>query len=165
MKLQKVGSESIKTIQQLANTIWPVTYGEILSDRQLKYMLDKFYSELALKTQIEELKHQFILVKENEEAVGFASYSAKNSQDPSVFQLHKIYIHPKQQGKGTGKLLLNFIANEIKMQEANSLELNVNRRNNAIEFYKKIGFEIIRGEDIDIGNGFFMTDYVMQLRL
>ena len=31
----------------------------------------------------------------------------------------------------------------------------------AINFYKKNGFQIIREEDVDIGNGYYMNDYVM----
>jgi ribosomal protein S18 acetylase RimI-like enzyme len=38
----------------------------------------------------------------------------------------------------------------------------VNRDNPAIQFYQKFGFEIIDKEDIDIGNGFLMEDYVMK---
>jgi ribosomal protein S18 acetylase RimI-like enzyme len=41
----------------------------------------------------------------------------------------------------------------------------VNRENKAIGFYNKLGFTIIAEEDIPIGNGFFMNDYVMQISL
>ena len=43
--------------------------------------------------------------------------------------------------------------------------LNVNRYNKATDFYIKLGFEISYEEDIDIGNGFLMEDYVMKKRL
>ncbi|MEI9808163.1 MAG: hypothetical protein WDO16_09960 [Bacteroidota bacterium] len=38
----------------------------------------------------------------------------------------------------------------------------MNRSNNAKLFYEKIGFIVIREEDIDIGNGYLMNDYVME---
>ena len=47
------------------------------------------------------------------------------------------------------------------MQAASALELNVNKNNPAIHFYKKLDFVISRQEVIDIGNGFVMDDYVM----
>jgi ribosomal protein S18 acetylase RimI-like enzyme len=53
--------------------------------------------------------------------------------------------------------------NEISLKGLTYLELNVNRQNTAIGFYKKLGFKIIAEEDIPIGNGFFMNDYVMQI--
>ena len=50
-------------------------------------------------------------------------------------------------------------------ENARSLLLNVNRHNKAISFYKKYGFDIIAEEDIDIGNGYYMNDYVMEKKL
>ena len=43
-----------------------------------------------------------------------------------------------------------------------ALTLNVNRFNKAIDFYLKNGFKIIKEENIEIGNGFLMEDYVME---
>ena len=34
-------------------------------------------------------------------------------------------------------------------------------RETAVGFYEKLGFTVIKEEDIDIGNGFFMNDYFM----
>ena len=42
------------------------------------------------------------------------------------------------------------------------LELNVNRHNDAFHFYTKLGFSISKEEDNDIGEGYFMNDYVME---
>jgi hypothetical protein len=41
------------------------------------------------------------------------------------------------------------------------LELDVNRRNRARSFYEKQGFKVKAEKDTDIGNGFWMRDYVM----
>ena len=93
--------------------------------------------------------------------VGFASYSLKiNTKD--IFRLHKIYILQSQQGKGVGKFLLDKIIADITPSGAKFIELNVNRNNTALHFYKKLGFKIIAEEDIDIDNGYFMNDYVMR---
>jgi predicted lactoylglutathione lyase len=52
-------------------------------------------------------------------------------------------------------------------KEAGQLQfnLNVNRFNKAIQFYRKIGFEITDTVDIAIGNGYFMEDYIMEINL
>jgi ribosomal protein S18 acetylase RimI-like enzyme len=50
----------------------------------------------------------------------------------------------------------------MKTQGATTLQLNVNRNNPAKIFYEKLGFAVLNEEDIDIGNGYFMNDYVMQ---
>jgi GNAT superfamily N-acetyltransferase len=163
MEIKKGGTANTKEIQQLVYTIWPDAYGAILSKEQLDYMLELIYNNEALKNQIENLQHQFIMVYEADKAVGFASYSPKEKNNVSVFRLHKLYVLPSQQGKGTGKLLLNYIIEEIKKSGASFLELNVNRQNKAFHFYKKSGFTVSHEADIDIGNGYFMNDYIMEL--
>lgn len=154
----------METIRQLAIDTWPVAYGEILSKEQLDFMLEKFYSVASLHHQISILKHQFILAFENENPVGFASF-AVHENDHKIYHLQKLYVLPAQQGNNIGNQLINFVIDEIKKYNANSLQLNVNRNNVALHFYEKQGFKIIREEDIDIGNGFFMNDYVMEKKV
>jgi diamine N-acetyltransferase len=150
-------------IQKLAFEIWPSAYLEILGKKQLDYMLEKIYSLPSLQHQFNDLKHEFILVLENNAPIGFASFSAH--ENSPIFHLNKIYVLPDQQGKNIGKKILDYVIAEIKKSGASALQLNVNRHNKALHFYQKQGFIIIRQEDIDIGSGYFMNDYVMELTL
>ena len=84
----------------------------------------------------------------------------KGDSKTNTWKLDKIYIHPNQQDKGTGKILLDYITRNIQPKGANVLKINVNRHNKAIGFYQKWGFKIITEEDIDIGNNYFMNDYI-----
>lgn len=158
--VKKVGKEALPVIQNLANIIWPATYSELVTPQQVDYMMELIYSNSSLQKQIEK-GHQFIIAYDDEKAVAFASYSARED-NPEVYKLHKIYILPNQQGKGIGKQLIDYIKNDII--PASSLQLNVNRNNKALQFYQKIGFKIIAEEDIDIGNGFYMNDYIMEIK-
>lgn len=163
MKLIKAaGFNDLQIIHDLAHKIWPDAYRAILSPEQMKYMLHNIYSVTSLQNQLIELEHHFILVLDKNIPAGFASFSPKE-KDSFVFRLHKIYVLPQQQGTGTGKLLLEHVINSVKQLGAISLELNVNRHNKARLFYEKYGFTIIGEEDIDIGAGYFMNDYVMKL--
>jgi len=163
--IKKAGPENIYGIQSLAEITWPVAYGNILPQQQLRYMLDLFYSKAALEEQMLQKGHQFIIAFDNDEPAGFAAYSPKSIADNNTWRLHKLYIDPNQQGKGVGKILLDHILSAIKPQGATALELNVNRHNKALGFYQKTGFVITGEEDIDIGNGYFMNDYVMEKSL
>lgn len=161
--IKPAGVNELQVIHQLAGEIWPYAYGEILSVPQLEYMLEKIYSLSSLQNQVTVLKHQFIIVLQNAIPIGFASFSL-HEDEPAVYHLNKIYVLPQQQGKNIGKQILDYIINEIKNSGSESLQLNVNRNNKAIHFYKKQGFTIISEEDIDIGEGYFMNDYVMELK-
>jgi diamine N-acetyltransferase len=158
----KATIDDIDLIRQLSYAIWPNTYGNIISQAQINYMLDKMYNPAVLQKQIQEEGCTFIIVYDNEEAVAFASYNEVATQ---IWKLNKIYILPSQQGKGMGKFIINYIVNEIKPLHATALQLQVNRQNNATTFYQKLGFTIIQTADFDLGNGYFMNDYVMELRL
>jgi len=151
----------IPLIRELTFAIWPKTYGHIISQAQMDYMLDMMYSPASLQKQMDN-GCTFMLVYDEANAVAFAAYHQINTE---IFKLDKIYILPTQQGKGTGKFIINYITEEIKKLGAKALQLQVNRHNNAKLFYEKIGFKIIDTADFDIGNGYFMNDYVMSYEL
>lgn len=152
--------DDINTIGFLAQQIWPVTYGKILSSEQLDYMLQLFYSPASLRRQMKEERQLFVMMEEGEEPVGFAAWSPTG--EPGVFKLHKLYVLTGRQGKGMGKALLAFILDDVRGKGAKTLRLNVNRHNNAKQFYEKMGFAVVREEDVPIGHHYFMNDYVME---
>jgi ribosomal protein S18 acetylase RimI-like enzyme len=164
ISIRKAEPEDLTTIHDLAYEIWPAAYLEILGQAQLDYMLEKMYSLPSLEHQYNILKHHFILITDDDVPVGFSSFSSHDN-DASVYHLNKIYVHPDQQGKKLGKKMLDYIIEHIKNAGAKALQLNVNRHNKALYFYEKQGFKMIRSEDIDIGSGYFMNDYVMELKV
>jgi ribosomal protein S18 acetylase RimI-like enzyme len=162
--IQQATADDLATIRKLAYAIWPVAYGDILSAHQLQYMLGKFYSLSSLEHQFTFSKHKFIIALDDTTPIGFASFSP-HQDDHTIFHLNKLYVLPDYQGQKIGQLLLDFIISEIKNSGATSLQLNVNRNNKAIHFYEKQDFTIIRKEDIDIGEGYFMNDFVMEKKV
>ena len=162
LSIRKATAANIPLIRELTFAIWPQTYSSIISQQQINYMLEMMYNPATLQKQMEEECCTFIIVYDADEAIAFASY---NETEPQLWKLNKIYILPSQQGKGTGKFIIRYIVNEIKSRHAKALQLQVNRENKAKYFYEKLGFKIIQTADFDIGNGYFMNDYVMELVL
>jgi len=152
-------TKDIHIIQELINQIWPATYGSILTQEQQDYMVAMMYNTEELTKQLTS-DHTFLLIWDGERAIGFAGYSPK--EDAGIYKLNKIYLHPDYQGKGAGKFLINIVMDEVKATGAQVLELNVNRYNKARYFYEKIGFEVFEEKDINIGNGYWMNDFVMR---
>ena len=158
LEIRTADPEDIYTIGYLAQQIWPIAYRNILTKDQLQYMLELLYSPDALKNQMAK-HHTFLLAELDEDPVAFASYSLVS---PAKYKLHKLYVLPYLQGKGVGKALIEFILEEIIPLGAERFILNVNRNNPAKIFYEKLGFRVIAEEDVDIGNGYWMNDYVME---
>lgn len=161
LSIRPADLDDINTIGFLAQQIWPDTYGNILSPGQLKYMMNLFYSPASLRRQMVDEHHRFVIVESGEEAVGFASWAA--ASEPGVVRLQKIYFLPGQQGKGLGRSVLQFIFSAIRPEAAKTVRLNVNRYNKARQFYERMGFTVTKEEDVPIGNGYFMNDYVMEI--
>ncbi|TAF35246.1 MAG: N-acetyltransferase [Cytophagales bacterium] len=164
MFIQKADIEHIPIIRQIAQNTWPDTFGAILSPTQIEYMLQMMYSEDALKQQIQTLGHTFLLTGYAQSYTGYVSYEISMAQIAET-KIHKLYVLPTEQGKKYGLKLMQAVEEAALQQQQTSLLLNVNRYNKAIKFYQNYGFKIIKTEDIAIGNGFLMEDYVMRKSL
>jgi diamine N-acetyltransferase len=152
--------KDLPTIQMLAKKIWPGTYGHILSTGQIEYMLELMYSHESLERQMSASHHVFLILDFDAHPSGFASYSIPDGEKKG--KLHKIYIEQELQGKGLGKSLLEEVTRRVRSAGCTILQLDVNRQNEARSFYEKQGFKVTAEKDTDIGNGFVMTDYVME---
>jgi len=153
----------VETIRYIADKTWRVTYGPILEPEQISFMLGEIYSPEKITKQVKENQQTFLLLEEEGKPVAFAAYSPRE-EDPEIYKLHKLYCLPETQGKGYGKVLLNEVAQKTKDAGKQTLELNVNRYNNAKSFYEKMGFTVVYEEDIAIGD-YWMNDYVMRKEL
>lgn len=154
--------KDLEIVRKIALQTWPNAFSSILSPSQIDYMLEWMYSIGSLKNQINNQDNVFLLAC-LDEFLGFASYEL-NYKNSASTKLHKIYILPEAQGKGIGAALIKEILKIAEEQNQKSVLLNVNRQNKAVKVYEHLGFRIKEEENIDIGNGFFMNDYVMELK-
>ena len=162
-------------IRSISERTWPSTYGHIISQEQIDFMLEWMYSDASLEKQMNTGCSFYIasIKKENEqwEAVGFCSVSPEKEENngtekvegSKAHKLNKLYVLPTAQGTGAGKALLNKSIEVAKASGSSSLCLQVNKQNDAYTFYLKHGFVKEQEFKFDIGNGFFMDDYVMRL--
>ena len=163
IEIVQLGKEEIFLVHNLAHDIWPVVFRDIISTDQIAYMLDWMYDINTLEEQVQ-TGHLFFIVKENGVAKGFIGLEP-NYPDIEILRIHKLYVLPESQGKGMGRLLFNKAVDVAFDLDLSSLHLNVNRFNKSVAFYKHLGFDVIAEEDIDIGRGYFMEDYIMELKI
>jgi ribosomal protein S18 acetylase RimI-like enzyme len=158
---RKASEEDISLIRELCMQVWPATYSSILTPEQIDYMLEWMYSPSSLKEQLNKGAIFWILYK-GEEPIGYSSFENIGVKH---YKLHKLYVLPKYQGEGAGGYLLSNIIQHIKDLGGHSLELQVNRFNKAVGFYRQLGFYIREEADFHIGNGYYMNDFIMQIDL
>lgn len=162
MEVRRGEITDLTAINKMAWEVFPHTYSSILTKDQIDYMMEWMYSLENLEKQIVNEGHIYFLATEGGKEIGYFSIQ---QQDVDLFHLQKIYLLPPYQGRGYGKLLFNeAIAQIHSMHPAPcKIELNVNRYNKAVGFYHKMGMKIKCSVDFDIGNGYFMNDYIMTI--
>lgn len=160
MKLVKLKSEDISTVQQLSREIWEEHYLPIIGQQQIDYMLDLFYSTEKIQKELEEGVYWEILYLENE-AIGYLVCEVEEEN----IQLSKLYLKSKVRGKGLGKFLIDRSKEIAKENNKNSIRLNVNKNNTqSIAFYERVGFLKVEEGVFDIGNGYFMDDFIYEMK-
>lgn len=152
--------EKIKEMSDMASAIVKEHFDPLIGFAQNDYMIKKYQTVNAIKEQLEN-GYRYFFVEDNDICVGFLAFYPKKES----MYLSKFYLYKDKRGKGYSHQMLDFVKREAKNIGCQSIELNVNKHNSACNAYEKLGFQVIRSEKNDIGNGFYMDDYVYSLSL
>ena len=167
VQIRKAEADDLQSIHDMAQVVFRNTYKEILSPDQMEYMMEMMYSFPNLRKQLE-AGHHYYIAQVGDNHLGYLSLQHEGADEDGteVFHLHKIYVMPDAQGQGVGKILFDTAIDHAKQIAAGRkarIELNVNRYNKAVDFYRHIGMRVLLEEDFPIGDGFYKTDYIMGL--
>ena len=147
-------------VRQLAGVVWRRHYPGIITHAQIDYMLGRGYSDDALARFLDEPGAGLALASVDGAPVGFAAWCRADAA--ATTKLDKLYVLPERHGHGVGRRLLSHVEDAARGDGAQTLVLNVNKRNAAsIAFYRRCGFAVREAVVVDIGEGFVMDDYVM----
>ena len=153
----------LETVRRIAAVIWPETFKSILSQEQIIYMMKMMYAPEVMEEEMSKGYH-FRLLHVDGAPVGYTSWSAYHI--PGTAKLHKLYLLSQFHGKGIGARMIADVENEARKSGFTTLRLNVNKHNErAMRSYLRNGFAQVESVRIDIGNGFFMDDFVMEKNL
>lgn len=161
--------QDVALIRSLADGVWQETYASILSPQQIEYMFDMMYSHENITIQMRDKHHHFLIISHNDTPCAYISIEPLGE---GRYNFQKIYARREVHGIGVGRYMIEQGVEWVRRAEAASqrygdivVELFVNRANPAVNFYRHMGFEIVNTRDLDIGNGFFMNDYIMELHI
>ena len=165
--IRRAGRDDLQTIHEMAEVVFRNTYKTILSPEQMDYMMDWMYSLPNLEKQVSQ-GHTYYIAWLGDVHQGYVLVRKDSVDDDGteVWHLEKIYVMPSAQGTGLGHKLLDTVKQHVidnKSTAKARIELNVNRNNPAVGFYRNQGLKILRQGDFPIGKGFFMNDYIMGL--
>jgi GNAT superfamily N-acetyltransferase len=163
LSIKLASIEDIPTIVKIAYDTWFVTYQDVISQAQIEYMFGEMYTPESIYKQMDFYKHAFLILYQAEMPIGFASYG-KLEEPINTYKLQKLYLLPSQQNKGFGRMLLNEVEKQVAALGADHLQLNVNRKNPALSFYEKLGYEIIETVDIPFAE-FWLNDFILSKKI
>ena len=151
--------ESAGEIESLARTIWTGFYTPLIGAVQVSYMLEKFQSKAAILSQLKEGTLYFLLQEPEGKNIGYLSLIPRAKE---LF-LSKFYLMTESRGKGYGRQAMEWIRHFAQEKRLSKITLVVNKKNPSVKIYQKMGFQITASPVTDVGGGFVMDDYRMEL--
>jgi diamine N-acetyltransferase len=153
----------VLTVERLASQIWQEYYNSIIGAEQVGYMLQNFQSVAAINGQITEGYCYYLIVYDNE-PIGYLSV-LKKPEAGQLF-LSKLYLLATQRGHGAGRHAIKFLIKLTRKARLEKIALMVSKKNSAaIGFYERCGFKNAGPIVKDIGGGFVMDDWSMELEI
>lgn len=160
--IRRLKAEEAEKLAALAREIWLRHYPAIISPEQIDYMLAQRYTPALIRCQLANPEHGWWVAEQDESLIGFAHTVLMEDQ----CKLDKLYVHPDHQRHGLGAALLEQAREWTHKAGKTRLTLQVNRHNSlALSAYRKYGFVITEARVFNIGGGFVMDDYFMELKL
>ncbi len=160
--IRPVLETEVEMLCRLAHEVWHAHYPAIISRAQIDYMLAQRYAPETIRACLD--SSSWLAAWHGQTMVGFAHAYADDA--PATWKLDKLYVHPDHQRKGIGQTLIERVKQLAFDAGANRLILRVNRHNSiALAAYEKYGFFAYGQDVLDIGNGFMMDDYLLEMKL
>lgn len=156
-----ITDEQIRETAILADEIWHQHFVPLIGETQVDYMLEKFQSFPALKKQLSQGYEYFHLISENH----LVGYTCIHAEDGKLF-LSKLYLKKDVRGQHFSTRVLDFLKALCKERHLANIWLTCNRYNeHSLTVYDHLGFQRVNTQVADIGNGFVMDDYIMEMFL
>ena len=155
--LSLLSDANINTLKEFAESIWRITYRHVISEAQMRYMLDHLYHPETLREQVAS-GNPLLGAFFGDALVGYAHVFIEGHQS----RLDKLYVDTLYQGQGIGRELVIAAEQYALGHDCSLMTLRVNRNNiNAVAAYERLGFGIVATNKKDIGGGYVMDDYLM----
>ncbi|MGG3281017.1 GNAT family N-acetyltransferase [Paenibacillus solani] len=143
--IKKCTADDLSLLQEVGVETFDTTFKNQNSPENMKAYLDKAFNLNQLEKELCNISSAFYFISSDEEIAGYLKVNINNAQSENMgndsLEIERIYIRNKFQKLGLGKYLLNKAIEIAIERNKKSIWLGVWERNeNAIAFYKKMGF-------------------------
>lgn len=123
-------------------------------------VIDTWSSEVtveSLERGIDDPANTILVAETNGIICGFGKLSLRRCE------IDALYVDPKCQGMGVGRALMNAILDICTEHNMQEVELNASLP--AVEFYERVGFQVVKEDIYTLSNGFVMSIKRMERNL
>lgn len=153
----------IARIANIAQQIWHDSFSHIVTHEQIDYMIERFQSFNAIQEQLQNQGYTYYMVEMDDKLVAFCGVNI--SDDGKMF-LSKMYVQSEYRSRGILSHVLKMLFDRCKKDGQSAIWLTTNKKNEAaISKYKHLGFEVVSERCTDIGFGYLMDDYIMEIKV
>ena len=156
MRIKPFEKTDYDELYRFMEPLWKETYGKILPEKQIDFLLGHYFSADAVKEFLGK-GYRYFRLEEDGKLCGVTVIC--DGSDGSIY-LDKLYLAEDCRGKGYAAEVFSYLLDSGK-----DITLNVNQKNaGAIKCYTKNGFTVEREEEIVLEDGMINKDYVMRLK-
>jgi len=143
--IKRCNHEDLQTLQEISIETFNATFKDQNSPENMTAYLEKAFNVNQLEKELSNTSSEFFFVSVNNEVAGYLKLNTNEAQSEPMgeesLEIERIYIKSEFQKHGLGKILLNRAIEIAREQNKNKIWLGVWEKNdNAIAFYKKLGF-------------------------
>jgi ribosomal protein S18 acetylase RimI-like enzyme len=158
--------DDTEAIRVLAENTFRDTYAELNTPENMEIHVAKNFSSETILADLQSLQNQYFVIESETQIVAFAklvkAHSTKGLEGKSVIEIERFYIDKNLHGQQLGRKLMDFCTNWAKENSFETIWLGVWENNpNAIQFYKKMGFEFL-GTHVFVLGTEVQTDFTMK---
>lgn len=143
--IKKCSHEDLQILQEVSIETFNDTFKDQNSPENMKAYLERAFNAKQLEKELSNSASEFFFVCSNEGLAGYLKINMNDAQSENMgdesLEIERIYVKSKFQKHGLGKYLLNKAVEIAMKHDKKKIWLGVWEKNeNAIAFYKKMGF-------------------------
>jgi ribosomal protein S18 acetylase RimI-like enzyme len=169
LNIRKANLVDIKQLQEISIQTFTETYSAFNTQKNIDLYISDSLSLSQLTYEIKNISSAFYLVFLENSLIGYLKINLPGAQteliDSKSIEIERIYLIKKQQGKGFGENLIDFVIQIASSEHLYRIWLGVWSKNEkAIDFYKKIGFTEFDKRLFKLGDD-EQLDFLMELKI
>jgi diamine N-acetyltransferase len=145
INIKQCNNGDLRKLQEISYETFNETFKDQNSPEIMNAYLEKAFNVKQLEKELSNIFSRFFFAYFNNEVAGYLKVNSHDAQSENMgedsLEIERIYVRAKFQKLGLGKYLINKAIEIAVEQGKNKIWLGVWEKNeNAIAFYKKIGF-------------------------